>query len=99
MWGHADVSAEDVTDGTYEGEHAWDDETPSDVVVTVVAVLRDEDPTDLPPLGEAVDPDALDRMFDRDADSEVRVGFAFAGYDVLARADGRVRVEPTADSG
>jgi hypothetical protein len=41
-----------------------DDERPSEAMVRAVAGLRDEDPIDLAPLFETVDPDALDALVD-----------------------------------
>jgi len=50
-------------------------------VVRAVARERDRKPTDLPPLYNAIEPDALDGLASRDGD--VRVTFEYAGYQVI----------------
>lgn len=61
-----------------------DYERTSEAVVSAVGAATDSDPLSLPPLYEAVDPDALDAMFDRSgAGTGVIVSFPFAGYDVV----------------
>lgn len=60
----------------------------SEVVVTAVAVAEGTAPTALPPLYEAIDPDALDTV----AGSEtVEVTFEYAGYEI--QVDGREPIE------
>lgn len=71
-------------------------------VVTAVADAKCLDPTDLPPLYDAIDPDALDRLFRSEvqngASGTVKVQFTFAGCDVVVDTENRVTVTPT-DSG
>lgn len=68
-------------------------------VVREVAEATDSDPSDLPPLYEVVDPDALDGLFrPRTAASETTdtgvagsgpvVRFSYAGREVSVRRDG-----------
>ena len=66
-------------------------------VVEAVADAEGVDPEALaPPLYEAIDPDALNRIFaatptaDRTAE---RVGFRYSGYEVTIYGDGSVSVE------
>ncbi|MFC6988561.1 HalOD1 output domain-containing protein [Haloplanus sp. GCM10025708] len=63
-------------------------------IQTAVAAVEDADPIDLPPLAEYVDPDALDRLFERDAPGldQRRIEFAYAGYRVLVDGRGEVVV-------
>lgn len=64
---------------------------PSDAVVRAVADLADADLVDLPPLYEAVDPDALDALFrGRPAGC---VAFDYAGYTVTLRENAEVTVQ------
>lgn len=55
-------------------------------VIHAVAEHSGTDPTDLPPLYEAVDPDALDALFGPTAADDTREGgevsFIYAGYRV-----------------
>jgi hypothetical protein len=74
----------------------------SQTVVLAVAEATDEDAMELPPLYDAIDPDALNKLFDSEllgaSRVEGNVEFAYAGCDVTVRADGRVSVAPAAES-
>lgn len=64
------------------------DRAPSTAVVTAVAAVEDAAPTDLPPLYESIDPQALDRLVASAAGAELRLAFEYAGYQVTVHADG-----------
>lgn len=68
----------------------------SEEVVSAVAAARGLDPTDLDPLFEAIDPDALDDLYDRNgwgrAQPSVRVEFTYCGCEVVVNGDGSVAV-------
>lgn len=72
------------------------------VSVTVLDALADHTGLDLlegPPLGETIDPDALDTLVRQAATadgSSLRVRFRFAGYRIEVTADGRVRYRASA---
>ena len=73
-----------------------------DRVVRNLAESRGCDPTELPPIADSVDPDALEALFGRrgnggrrNADS-VEVTFEHAGRTVRIRDRGRVSVESVA---
>lgn len=75
------------------------DEPPSRSVIRAVAGVQGTDPTELQPLYEAIDPDALDRVFDGTQGrsrplADGAVSFRFAACQVTVRADGRTVVEP-----
>jgi len=59
-------------------------------VVEVVSRAKDVDPVELPPLYEAVDPDALDLLFPGGTDCELR--FTYVGQDVIVRNGGEIVV-------
>lgn len=65
-----------------------------------VSDAEGRDPTDLPPLHGAIDPDALDALFEGSAEgdrSEVSVVFSYCGYEVSVSGDGDVTLsEPGA---
>lgn len=88
------ASEADASKGTYGS-----DTSPTICVVETVADALGTDPTELGPLYEAVDPDALDRLFESSHRFTTgRVTFAFEGCDVTVDADGWVAVSPgTAD--
>lgn len=70
------------------------DELSTDVITTI-ADHEGVDPMDLePPLYEVVDLDALEMLFDRDADVDGRFVFSYNGYDVTVTSDGDVRISP-----
>ncbi|MFB6166293.1 MAG: HalOD1 output domain-containing protein [Haloarculaceae archaeon] len=58
--------------------------TASEAVVTAVADAEGVDPTDLEPLFDVVDPDALDALF-AGGDASVELTFNYAGYAVTVR--------------
>lgn len=76
---------------------------PSIAVVEVLATVRDCEPTDLDPLYEAVDPEALDRLLTVPAagpDAGDRtVTFAFADHEVTVLSCGLVKVRPLEPTG
>lgn len=66
-----------------------------DVTTAVVGAVADAkavDPLDLPPLYEAVDPDALGDLVGGAAGG-ARIEFAYAGCRVVVRGDGTVAVD------
>ncbi|KTG08015.1 hypothetical protein AUR64_01635 [Haloprofundus marisrubri] len=72
-------------------------ERPSDTVVRAVADATTTDELSLPPLLDALDPDALDdllRPFEANPTRGRVVEFHYAGVHVSAFADGRVVVQP-----
>ncbi|WP_435178319.1 HalOD1 output domain-containing protein [Halorussus sp. AFM4] len=74
----------------------------STAIVTAVAEAEGLSPTDLaPPLHDAVDPEALDRLFGGDrhrAEGETRVSFTYYGYDVRVGGPDDVVVRPADES-
>jgi hypothetical protein len=52
---------------------------PSEIIVNRIADVNDCDPTEIPPLYEAIDPDALDSLF---LHSSPAVQFEYAGHQV-----------------
>ena len=68
-------------------------ESPSNAVVDAVSVVSDVEPTELTPLYDAVDPDALDSIFTRRGPSPVppegRVEFPYNGHRIVVKANGR----------
>ena len=91
---HADIaSPADAPKAT--GEF---DASPSICVVETVADALGTEPNDLRPLYEAVDPGALDALFEPPHQfTGGRVTFAFEGCTVTVDADGQVAVSPGAD--
>lgn len=77
---------------TFETRHP-----PSVAVVEAVATWRDVDITELPPLYDAIDPDALDNLvahWDRGRthpDRQIR--FEYDGVTVLLDGDGQLAIE------
>ena len=69
-------------------------ERASEAVITAVAALTGSRPIDLEPLYEAVDPDALDSLIDHAQRTDAgthELWFAYAGYEIGVRSDGRIR--------
>ena len=72
--------------------------TVSGAVVAAISEVAGENPEDLDPLFDAVDPDCLDGIFTRTASSQARltggVEFEYNGYWVVVRANGQGYVYP-----
>lgn len=63
---------------------------PSEAIVSAVAEREDVAVTEVPPLYYAIDPDALDRLFDGRRPGEVT--FEYAGYEVTVRGPDRISI-------
>ena len=76
--------------------HQHDDGLPSELVVRKVAAVTDEEPTELRPLYDVIDPDALDRLCRHSRDRTARpvVEFSYSGHRVRVTGDGEVSVLP-----
>jgi hypothetical protein len=79
---------------TLHAEFDWNVISPSLAVVQTVAVAADREATDLSPLIETVDPDALDDLFQHPAepDSNVSLSFRLGEYAVTVTGRGDVYV-------
>lgn len=92
--------------GVWRAQFDWSSTLPSTAVVETVAAAVGCDPTDLEPLYDYVDPDALDTLIINALDTLARdgdptppsggttIGFGFADYDVTVYTDGEVAVRP-----
>lgn len=69
----------------------------SDAVVDAVADAESTDPTALPPLYAAVEPDSLNRLVPSENERSMRVSFEYAGYDVVVTGAGDVTVSAIDD--
>lgn len=81
-----------VVDARYVPESG---QTLTQAVVDALADAEGVAPTDLPPLYETIDPDALSNLFDRHdgaPEAEATLGFRFDTWNVFVRTDGRIRV-------
>lgn len=72
-----------------------DADRPSTVIVETILALTEKDVTELDPLAETVDPDALDRLFDYDdvLTDESTVELVVDEFQIRVRADGLIRIE------
>lgn len=72
----------------------------SQTVVEAVAMAESVDPLDLTvPLYDAIDPDALDALFQSgDASVDGYVEFVYYGYEVTVTADGHVALDDVSDT-
>jgi hypothetical protein len=62
-------------------------------VVSAVADATGTDPLELPPLGNVVDPEALNDLVDCGRNSDLRsISFEYAGYDVVVSGVGDIQV-------
>ena len=67
--------------------------TPVVAVVSAIADAAGTDPLELPPLSNAIDPEALNDLVDFERDSGLEsISFEYVGYDVVVSGDGDVQV-------
>lgn len=85
---------------TYRIRHDWQEDEPvSTALVMGVAAVTNTPPTEIEPLYDIVDPDALDRLFEPVADSSPRRGdgrvtFPMNGCLVTVYGNGEVEISP-----
>jgi hypothetical protein len=90
----------DPTSETYRTVHNWKDEDSlSTTVIRTIEAVVGVQSTELPPLYDVVDPDALDQLF-RPADTEQqrtpdRLTVHYAGFHATIHADGEIIFHPT----
>lgn len=77
-------------------EFDWSKAIPCTAIVETVAIAANREPTELDPLYEAVDPEALDTLIQsmetNSTVGDATVTFAFDGHEVTVHRDGRVVV-------
>lgn len=81
---------------TYRFEYDQDKTPASMAVVTALSDVVDTDPTELDPLHDTVDTDALDAVVGvrHPANGDVHVTFPFEGYAITVHSYGIVEVVP-----
>jgi len=93
-----EVDSPSTSDDVIRAEYDWTDTLVSTAVVETVAVACDCEPTELDPLYEVVDPDALDRVVRSSGDGPVvggtTVTFEVTGRSVTVHDGGAVVVRP-----
>ncbi|MDS0476842.1 HalOD1 output domain-containing protein [Natrinema sp. 1APR25-10V2] len=93
-----DDSTELTLSTTAEWEHDTEN-TPVYAVISAVSEVSKLDMVELPPLYEAINPDALNNVFTSRSEPAVdKVSFQYAGYDVVVRGSGMVQVQTTVDA-
>lgn len=90
-----------VTTGNVSDQMAQEDltggRTASIAVIDAISAISGTDPTELPPLYERVDPDALNALFDSrngHGDSDLQVEFSYNGFEVTVQDGPRVTIDP-----
>lgn len=82
---------------TLSSRYDWGEITPSNAVIEVVAAVTDQQPSELPALYEAIEPDALDLICSNGTNGRsgggIRVTFPYAGHEVTVGSDGEVAVD------
>ena len=93
-----DRTGYDPMTDTYHHQYDWDSsERLSGAIIATVATVADTEPTELEPLYDCVDPDALDALFrplseDRPR-SHGRLSFSFDEYEVAVHGHGEIIVD------
>lgn len=79
----------------YQTHHDWEgDGTVALSVIEAVAAVSGTEPTEFEPLYNAVDPDALNKLFASfQTRSEGLVSFTLDGYDVTVASSGEIEIQ------
>lgn len=92
----------DPETSTYRLHYDWQgDESVTTVVSTGVAAITNTPPTELDPLFEILDPDALNQLFSSTngpSRGDGRVSFQFNDCTVIVDATGEIAISPTEDA-
>ena len=90
-----------TTELTLSTTAEWKQDTENTPVYAVISAVSDAsglDMFELPPLYEAIDPDALNELFTSRSEPAVgKVSFEYAGYDVVVCGTGVVEVRTAID--
>lgn len=95
-WGRSRIDYDTRADSYHVA--CEDSELASTNVILSIAALEGVGPTELPPLAETVDPDALDRVFSSSTEANGSISFEFAGYEVTVSSDGKLEIVPGRDA-
>ncbi|MBV0902752.1 HalOD1 output domain-containing protein [Haloarcula salina] len=69
-------------------------ESPSEAIVSTIAAQQHVAETDLPPLYEQVDPEALDKIVASYTGSSIQISFTYSGYHVHIQNSDRIEISP-----
>lgn len=89
----------DAESGTYRTFYDLDTHTPSLRLLEAVAAIQNADPTDLDPLDDYVDPDALNAIFEpiqSRPEAHGSLSFDYEGLLVLVHSDGEIELRERA---
>ncbi|ELZ97955.1 hypothetical protein C440_01868 [Haloferax mucosum ATCC BAA-1512] len=89
-WKNSRVTYDDAT-GAYRIDRDTREPLSTNVVLSIAAI-EDVQPTQLPPLANTIDPDALDSVFG--CSNDAILSFSYAGYRVTLDALGSLEVVP-----
>jgi len=75
----------------------WADqyESPSEAIVTAIAAKERVTETNLPPLYDQIDPDALDTLVAGQSSDDIQISFTYSGYTVRIRDSEIIEITPT----
>jgi len=82
---------------TVDRHHAGAHSTPTIAVVSAVATALGEDPTELKPLADAIDPESLNRLAGQWLDANrttASINFTYCGCSVTVYGHGKIVVRP-----
>lgn len=99
--GDVSIQYEETTDTYRVSGDWWRERSPSAAVALAVGAVTDTPPTELDPLFEAVDPDALDQLYETTRGGSGRefgrVSFRYNDCVVTVYATGTIEITPAAD--
>ncbi|MBX0324689.1 hypothetical protein EGH21_16810 [Halomicroarcula sp. F13] len=89
-----DTQSTDEDDADESRRAQWS--SVGDLTTSLLEAVADEtgeDVTDLPPLNDAIDPDALESLLTRDPSDSIQLAFSYTGVRVRIDSDGYLFVQ------
>nr|WP_165875335.1 HalOD1 output domain-containing protein [Natrarchaeobius chitinivorans] len=88
----------DPTTGEVYTTHDWEtDSSLCRTIIWAIAAVSGQSPEELPPLYSAIDPGALENVFQPRSEGKPRthgrVSFTYNGFDIDVFASGRIRID------
>lgn len=86
-------------DGNFQAQFDFMEQSPVLAVVSAVSTVETCEPTDLPPLAEAVDPETLNVLLTPSDGFSIDgcIEFTYCGYTVVVQTDGEITVSADHD--
>lgn len=92
----------DAQTGTYRVSYEYSTNPPTYTLITTVSAVSGDPPQSLEPLHDTIDTDALNTLFDSNAEGQLLgdgwLMFEYEGFEVTFYSDGTLELRPSEES-